>query len=649
MTFVAPAALAFAALMTPIIVLYMLRSRRARTPVSSTMLWRLGQRNVSANAPWQPLRFSWLLLLQLLALLLVVLAVARPARHTDVPLAAHTVLIIDTSASMQADDEGRTRLEAAKRKALEAVGQLAGGKRMSVIDAGPRSRVVLSGSTDRRAIVEAVSSLRPTDGTADAAGAFALGASLESADVPTILLFYSDGIVRAEDRSEAPGSLVHIPIGTNVGNVAITRLGITPRGAGWDVFARLVNTGTARADASLVLEVDGRTVSTQPVRLDPSTGKDHTLALPQSSGTRLVARLQNVRIAAGTIGAERAVVNALPADDSATAVLDRGRALRVLLVSPGNVFLESLVKSIPGAQLSVSEKPISARGYTLAIYDRVAPSAKLDVPTLVLASPRGAPGVAIAGAIERPIVTFVQPREPIVEQADLSRLSIRSAQRIRAPDLRTIVAAGDDPLLAVGVPGGRRLAYMSFDLRESNLPVQVAFPLIFGNLFSWLAQGEGPDPRGLFAGDALPLRIPGGADTISIERPDGERVDRPTTQAVFDETERAGFYRVRYAHGGSPVGDETFAVNIPALESALTPRPITGPLAERERGTGRLSGLRSWGPGILAVALVVLLVEWWLAHGRPTRRRHWGGRTAATRRAPPARAPDAERTPETVP
>src|SRR5436309_10576387 len=209
-TFVAPAALAFAALMAPIIVLYMLRSRRSRTPVSSTMLWRLGQRNVSANAPWQPLRFSWLLLLQILALLLVVLAVARPARRTDVPLAAHTVLIVDTSASMQANDEGRTRLEAAKREALAAVGQLAGGKRMSVIDAGPRARVVLSGSTDRRALVEAISSLEPTDGTADAAGAFALGASLESADVPTILLFYSDGIVRAEDRSEAPGSLVHI-------------------------------------------------------------------------------------------------------------------------------------------------------------------------------------------------------------------------------------------------------------------------------------------------------------------------------------------------------------------------------------------------------------------------------------------------------
>jgi hypothetical protein len=157
MTFIAPIALGLAALTVPIVVMYMLRSRRSKTPVSSTLLWEMGQQNVSANAPWQPLRFSWLLLLQLLALILVVLAVARPARPTAVPLADHTVLIIDTSASMQTVDHGKTRLEAAKRKALDAVSQLQTGRRMSVIAAGTTARVLLSGSTDRAAIVEAVS------------------------------------------------------------------------------------------------------------------------------------------------------------------------------------------------------------------------------------------------------------------------------------------------------------------------------------------------------------------------------------------------------------------------------------------------------------------------------------------------------------
>src|SRR5207249_4736741 len=111
-------------------------------------------------------------------------------------------------------------------------------------------------------------------------------------DVPTILLFYSDGGVRSEDRAEAPGSLVHIPIGSPVGNVAITRLGVAQKGAGWDVFIRLLNAGTARADATLVLEADGKRIVAQPVRLDPSSGRDQTLSLPETQATRLVAKLE---------------------------------------------------------------------------------------------------------------------------------------------------------------------------------------------------------------------------------------------------------------------------------------------------------------------------------------------------------------------
>jgi hypothetical protein len=627
MTFVAPVAFGLAALAAPIIILYMLRSRRTRTPVSSTLLWDVGQRNVSANAPWQPLRFSWLLLLQLLALLLLVVAVARPARPTAVPLADHTVLIIDTSGSMQAGDHGRSRLESAKRSAVRAIAQLAPGKLMSVVDAGPRASILLSGSSDRRALVEAISSLKATDGGTDASGAFALGQSLEEPDTPTILHYYSDGGVRPEDRAGAPGMLLHIPTGSPAGNVAVARLSVAPKGGGWDAFVRLVNAGTIRIDATLALEAGGARLDAQAVRLEPQSGRDLTLTIPRTTAATLVARLENVRAAPDTVGNPADDdVNALAADDRAYAVLDRGAAVRVLLVSPGNVFIESLIKSIPGAQLTTSTTAAATRGYTLVVYDRVDPPAKLDAPALVLDAPHGAPGVSLAGKVDRPIISFVQPRDQIMAGVDLSRVAIRVAQKLRTPELRTLVAAGDNPLLAVGVPGGRRLAYLGFDIRESNLPVQVAFPLLFGNLTTWLTQGEVADRSSLGAGDALPLRVPGHADRLIVDTPDGRHIARSAARAVFDETDRAGFYRVRYFSGKTALGNETFAVNVPSSEFVLTPRPITGKLAERQTGMSRLSGLRAFGPGLLALVLAVLLLEWWVAHGRPTRRRRYAVR-----------------------
>ena len=83
-----------------IVAFYMLRLRRRDYPVGSTFLWQQLIRDVEANAPWQRLRFSWLLLVQLLIATLIVLAAARPFSATTSDLAANVVLIVDTSASM---------------------------------------------------------------------------------------------------------------------------------------------------------------------------------------------------------------------------------------------------------------------------------------------------------------------------------------------------------------------------------------------------------------------------------------------------------------------------------------------------------------------------------------------------------------------
>ena len=76
MSFLAPLALALAALGLPILILYMLKLRREEQVVSSTMLWQQVLRDQQANAPWQRLRRNLLLLLQLLLLFLLVMALA---------------------------------------------------------------------------------------------------------------------------------------------------------------------------------------------------------------------------------------------------------------------------------------------------------------------------------------------------------------------------------------------------------------------------------------------------------------------------------------------------------------------------------------------------------------------------------------------
>ena len=88
--------------------------------VSSVLLWRRVERPVSAAQPWQRFRWSLLLLAQLLAVVLLAAAVARPERLEASPLAEHTVFIVDASGSMAATDGSPDRLADARTRAAGA-------------------------------------------------------------------------------------------------------------------------------------------------------------------------------------------------------------------------------------------------------------------------------------------------------------------------------------------------------------------------------------------------------------------------------------------------------------------------------------------------------------------------------------------------
>ncbi len=118
-----------------IVAFYMLRLRRPERPVGSTFLWQQLVRDVEANAPWQQLRRSLLLLLQLLLAVLLAVVVARPFTEQTAGLARDLVLVVDASASMAATDVFPDRLTAAKRLAIEQMAQLPADGRVSVVAA----------------------------------------------------------------------------------------------------------------------------------------------------------------------------------------------------------------------------------------------------------------------------------------------------------------------------------------------------------------------------------------------------------------------------------------------------------------------------------------------------------------------------------
>ena len=107
MPFTSPLALLGLLFIPAVLAMYLLKLRRDEAVVPSTLLWTRLVADVEANAPWQKLRRS-LLLLQLLLVAILALLAARPFLERPAGLARDVVLVLDTSASMAATDVART-------------------------------------------------------------------------------------------------------------------------------------------------------------------------------------------------------------------------------------------------------------------------------------------------------------------------------------------------------------------------------------------------------------------------------------------------------------------------------------------------------------------------------------------------------------
>ncbi len=145
-----------------IILLYFLKLKRQPLEVPSTYLWSRTIEDLHVNTIWQRLRRNLLLFLQLLVVALIIFALLRPGWRGYELTDERFVLLIDNSASMSAHDQQPSRLDFARQKALEIVGQMRSGNSAMVISFSDTARVVQTYTESRRALRQQIEKIAPT-------------------------------------------------------------------------------------------------------------------------------------------------------------------------------------------------------------------------------------------------------------------------------------------------------------------------------------------------------------------------------------------------------------------------------------------------------------------------------------------------------
>lgn len=622
MRFAAPAGLAALLLAVPLVLWYLLKARRPRVEVSSTFLWREHGESVTAAVPWQRLRPDATFWLILVAIVLLALALARPWRPVPPTLGDHTVIIVDTSASMLADEEGPTRLELARRHAGALVEGMAEGQTVSIIEAGDRARVVQSSADDARVVQRALENLQPGQGGSDLTGAFTLAESVLRPSQPTLAYLLTDTAPGPLELAAAPEGLGIIPVGSGRGNLAVTQLQATPTGTQTaQVFASVRNFGREPVEAILRVATDDSELASKTVDIPARETAEVVVDVTVTGRELIRGTVSGATVREGATEPTDPV-DALSLDDTAVAVATGTRDVTALVAGPGNVFVESALAAVEGVTVRTAETvPEDLTGVDLLVVDRVPAPERPTVPTVLLAATVVPEDIAAAPAVQRPVVTYQNPDHPLLEGVDLSQLALANARPASVPTMDTVVGGPDGSLVLAGRIGGQPVVYVGFDLLASNLALDVSWPVLISNSVSWLAGGlEAPALR---VGDSLRVDLPAGIAAAEATSPSGATrlVDgtqpllRPDEVGVWQLAWRAEPDMVEAAPPAPIVG-----VNAVVDEGDLiaeAPKETTPALI----GAGEAPpiGRRFVGPALLVGLLVLLVVDWLVAHRRDLR------------------------------
>ncbi len=634
--FLAPwAGIIGAAIGVPLLVsLYLLKLRRKPLKVSSVLLWEQAVQDLQANVPLRWLKWSWWMVLQLVALGCLLIAMARPTVPGGAEMggAARAIIVIDASASMSAIDgaggtieKPATRLDEAKRRAVEFVEQLrrAGGTRAQamVMCFSHEARVVQGFTGDARALREAIEGIRGTDEVAGVeamddvvriAGAAALaGVDAEGvrAGPRTAMVVFSDGAI-AETRERLPG-MVDVRL-VRVGPEPATRpdnLGIVSIAAKRDaenpavarVFVRVTNSGEKSVGVTLTSSVDGESAGL--LSLDVPGGGE-------ASGTIAVENP-----GAGLVVVAMSRPDVLAADNAAAVVLSASARPRILVVGPNEAgdpyaaargplgidrFLLGALQDLEPASVRTTDiagyRAMSAGGdaggvgeFDLIVFDRTTPVEMPRVPTISIGARAPIAGVEVESAEagggatrfiswkrRHPIMRHVVPDSVLVSPPMRMRIEEdKSTTRSVVVPRATALAEGErGPLIALveepGVRGVKRLV-LAFDLIRTNWGQDASFPVFVSSAVDYLTgRGEASAGAWVRAGETVVVRAAAGVKTVKVEGPEA-------MEAAVNAEGAATIGSLRlagvYRCVGAEAGSERIAVNLAdAGESSVATR-----------------------------------------------------------------------------
>jgi len=612
MSFLHPTAFLLALLLPGLVLLYFLKLKRPEVSVPSILLWQKVLEEMRVNSPFQRLRRSLLLLLQLVALSALILALAEPVRRGRTLAQESLLVLLDTSASMLTlETHGRTRLELAEDEARRLSEVLKGGGEMMLIGFDASARVLCPFTEKPSEIEDALRDVKGSHAGSRLGQALLLAQPIAITRSNPRIVVLSDGAFQTPEGVDLSVPVECVTVGEDRSNVALIGLDVrrsVKDRANVEMFVSLENFSPKAVSGAMTVKLDGRPLDRRTISI--------------SAGGRLSQVFKARWIEGGVVEVQLEVKDALPCDNKAWQVVPPLLQRNVLLVGERPSFVERALKACPDVKVRCVSSPVSQeemQGFFMVVWDGVRSADQGFGHNIYLGCAPSEAEQAAALGKERQEAMIVDwdRRHSLNRFLDFDNLMVGRCRELQLPIGSEILLQADHgPLIGLYPDLYGQTLVTSFRPTESNWPLLVSFPLFLANCLNYFEEmDQRMSLRNMEVG--RPIVVQGEADRAALLLPEGGRFSMSRSgEGTFTSSEvsRVGVYAVE-------LDDEDplfVAVNLfdsresdlNVVEQPLIPGERVIHLEERKKLP---YGLWKVFASLLAV---LLAVEWTVYHRR---------------------------------
>lgn len=583
-----------------LIAIYLIKAQHEDRPVSSTFIWKLSSKFMKKRLPFQTVKKFLAFLLQLILIIAVALLVSRPAVVNGKRI--EYIAVIDGSASMQTrDEEGISRFENALDEVERLAKEMENGHGISVVLAGDSASWLVQNAENQNEVKLALQNARCGYGSCNIAEMVELVELAAEQTTNVQVIFFTD------NEYTETNNIQIVNLDRKEWNLSVS--GVTAQVGGQEtVFTGQLLSHNRSATVTVGLRVDGVVLDAQIVDcpVDTPTAVTFTAESVKSYDTAEIF----VELADG-----------LTEDNVYAICRETEQVHKILLVSPSPLYLQTALDALGNCEVTVidavGEEPLT--GYELYIFDGVYPETYPTDGSVLVFGTQKLPDGLFAGSVIKDAAALtmnVKQQSEIFENLSLLETEVTNYSALRGNlTWKTLLLCGEDAVVVTREMGrALHFAVASFDLHDSNLPMQWDFVILMRNLVEYSVPAflEKTDYE---AGSTVELTVMPDAEELYVERPDGSVRALPAIGSTSSlGVHEVGIYTavMTTEEGGEYVD---FFVHVPAGESQSQMMPmlslniIQEPTEQVEDATSEIWFWLALG------MLAFVLVEWgWYYH-----------------------------------